>query len=270
MSKEQKNASCLRFVSDLGFKTREVLEVLGTSSRLLLRLMLLLGSSVKQFRALLKQIFILGNRSLSIILLCGLFVGLVLALQLYNILQQFDASDMSGMIVAFALLRELAPALTAILFAGRAGTSLTAEIGLMKSNDELTAMELMAVDPVRDVLAPRFWAGVISLPLLTAIFSAVGIIGAYLICVPMIGLDEGSFWSLMQNNIDIFHDIGNCLLKSLIFGMAVTFIALWQGFSCLPTPEGVSSATTRTVVVASFTTLALDVVLTIFMFLSGY
>lgn len=256
-------------LADLGYQTRQLLAVLGASSRLFVRLMLLLPHSFRELRPLVKQVFILGNRSLSIIFLCGLFVGLVLALQLYNILQQFDASDMSGMIVAFALLRELGPALTAILYAGRAGTSLTAEIGLMKSNDELTAMELMAVDPVRNVLAPRFWAGVISVPLLTAIFCAIGIIGAYLICVPMIGLDAGPFWSLMQNNLDVFHDIGNCLLKSLIFGMAVTFIALWQGFNCTPTPEGVSSATTRTVVVASFTTLALDVILTIFMFLSG-
>lgn len=261
--------SVLTRVADLGYQARQLLVVFGASARLFARLLVLLLHSVGQFKPLVKQIFILGNRSLSIIILCGLFVGLVLALQLYNILQQFDASDMSGMIVAFALLRELGPALTAILYAGRAGTSLTAEIGLMKSNDELTAMELMAVDPVKDVLAPRFWAGVISVPLLTAIFSAVGIVGAYLICVPMIGLDAGPFWSLMQNNIDVFNDIGNCLLKSLVFGMAVTFIALWQGFNCTPTPEGVSSATTHTVVVASFTTLALDVVLTIFMFLSG-
>lgn len=266
---DKKNASPWLSPGELGYRVRQLLDVFGTSTRLLLRLLVLLGSMFSQFRALEKQLFILGNRSLSIIVLCGLFVGFVLALQMYNILQQFGAADVVGMITGFALLRELGPALTAILFAGRAGTSLTAEIGLMKSNDELTAMEMMAVDPVRDVLAPRFWAGVIAVPLLSAIFIAIGIIGAYLVCVPMIGLDGGSFWSLMQNSIDIFHDIGNGLLKSLIFGVAVTFIALWQGFNCQPTPEGVSRATTRTVVVASFTTLALDVVLTIFMFMAS-
>lgn len=266
---DRRKASPWLSPSELGFRVRQLLEVLGASARLLLRLLAMVGTVVAHFRSFAKQLFVLGNKSLSIIGLCGLFVGFVLALQMYNILQRFGAADMNGMVIGFALLRELSPALTAILFAGRAGTSLTAEIGLMKSNDELTAMEMMAVDPVRDVLAPRFWGGVVAVPLLTAIFSAIGILGAYFVCVPTIGLDGGAFWSLMQSNIDVFHDVGNSLLKGLIFGVAVTFIALWQGFNCQPTPEGVSSATTRTVVVASFTTLALDVVLTIFMFMAS-
>lgn len=264
MSKKNRQSSVWFSPTELGFKARQFLAEFGASSRLLLRLFFSLG----QWRAFIKQVFVLGNRSLSIITLCGLFVGFVMALQMYNIMQRFGASNVVGMVTAFALLRELGPALTAILFAGRAGTSLTAEIGLMKSNDELTAMEMMAVDPVREVLAPRFWGGVVAVPLLAAIFIAIGIIGAYFVAVPLIGLDGGTFWSLMQNNIDVFHDIGNGLLKSFIFGIAVTFIALWQGFMAQPTPEGVSRATTRTVVVASFTTLALDVVLTIFMFMS--
>lgn len=260
----KKKASPWLNPSELGFYVRQFLTVMGAATRLMGRLL----SSLCPVKPLLQQLFVLGNRSLSIITLCGLFVGFVLALQMYKILQQFGSANVVGMVTAYAMLRELGPVLTAILFAGRAGTSLTAEIGLMKSNEELTAMEMMAVDPVRDVLAPRFWAGVIAVPFLSAIFIAIGIIGAYLVCVPMIGLDGGSFWSLMQNNIDLFHDIGNGLLKALIFGVAVTFIALWQGFNCQPTPEGVSRATTRTVVVASFTTLALDVVLTIFMFMA--
>lgn len=250
--------------TELGFRVRGFFTEFGASIRLLLKLLVTLCN----FRPLVKQLYVLGNRSLSIIVLCGLFVGFVLALQMNNIIERFGAGNMVGMVTAFAMLRELGPALTAILFAGRAGTSLTAEIGLMKSNDELTAMEMMAVDPVREILAPRFWGGVISLPLLTAIFVSIGIIGAYLVCVPLIGLDGSVFWSMMQNNIDVFHDVGNGLLKSLVFGVAVTFVALWQGFTCIPTPEGVSRATTRTVVVASFATLALNVVLTIFMFMS--
>lgn len=263
-SKKNKTLSPWFSPSELGFRTRGFLSNFGASVRLLLRLF----ATASALKPLVKQIFILGNRSLSIVTLCGLFVGFVLALQMYNIIQMYGAENMVGMATSFALLRELGPALTAILFAGRAGTSLTAEIGLMKSNDELTAMEMMAVDPVKEVLAPRFWGGIIALPLLTAIFVAIGVIGAYLVCVPLIGLDGSMFWSLMQNSIDVFHDVGNSLLKALVFGVAVTFVALWQGYTSLPTPEGVSRATTRTVVVASFATLALNVVLTIFMFMS--
>lgn len=262
----KKNRSSLACLSpaEIGFEVRSFLTTLGASIRLLLKLFIT-GCS---FRALVKQLYVLGNRSLSIIVLCGLFVGFVLALQMYNIIERFGAGNMVGMVTAFAMLRELGPALTAILFAGRAGTSLTAEIGLMKSNEELTAMEMMAVDPVREVLAPRFWGGIIAMPLLMGIFVSVGIIGAYLVCVPLLGLGGSEFWSMMQNSIDVFHDVGNGVLKSLCFGVAVTFVALWQGFTCQATPEGVSKATTRTVVVASFATLALNVVLTIFMFMS--
>ncbi|MGL4667462.1 MAG: ABC transporter permease, partial [Saezia sp.] len=204
MSKKSKELSPWLSPSELGFRVREFFAGFGTSIRLLLRVII----TPCAFRPLVKQLYVLGNRSLSIIVLCGLFVGFVLALQMYNIIERFGAGNMVGMVTAFAMLRELGPALTAILYAGRAGTSLTAEIGLMKSNDELTAMEMMAVDPVREVLAPRFWAGVIAVPLLTAIFISIGIIGAYLVCVPLIGMDGSVFWSLMQNSIDVFHDVG--------------------------------------------------------------
>ena len=155
---------------------------------------------------------------------------------------------------------------TALLFAGRAGTSLTAEIGLMKAGEQLAAMEMMAVDPVQRVLAPRFWGGVIAMPLLAAVFSAVGVLGGYLVAVPMIGIDAGSFWSQMQGGVDVWADVGNGVLTSVVFGFTVTFVALLQGYSCSPTPEGVSQATTRTVVVASLSVLALDFVLTAMMF----
>mgnify|MGYP006170641229 CR=1 FL=1 len=171
-----------------------------------------------------------------------------------------------GLIVNLALVRELGPVVTALLFAGRAGTSLTAEIGLMKAGEQLSAMEMMAVDPVRRVLAPRFWAGVITLPLLAAVFSAVGIIGGWVVGVLMIGVDAGAFWSQMQGGVDVWADVGNGVIKSVVFGFAVTFIALLQGYLAQPTPEGVSRATTRTVVVASLAVLALDFILTATMF----
>jgi phospholipid/cholesterol/gamma-HCH transport system permease protein len=193
-------------------------------------------------------------------------VGFVLSLQGYYILQRYGSSEALGLMVDLSLVRELGPVVAALLFAGRAGTSLTAEIGLMKAGEQLAAMEMMAVDPVRRVLAPRFWAGVVVMPVLAAVFSAVGIVGAWLVGVALIGVDPGAFWSQMQNGVDVWADVGNGLLKSLVFGVAVTFIALLQGYECRPTPEGVSRATTRTVVIASLTVLGLDFVLTAMMF----
>ena len=213
-----------------------------------------------------EQIHFIGNYSLLIITVSGLFVGMVLALQGYYTLSQFGADEKLGQLVALSLLRELGPVVTALLFAGRAGTSLTAEIGLMKAGEQLTAMEMMAVNPIQRVLAPRFWAGLIAMPVLATVFSAIGIIGGYLVGVQLIGVDEGAFWSQMQGNIDVRRDIMNGVLKSFVFGVAVTFTALFQGYEAQPTPEGVSRATTRTVVIASLLVLALDFVMTALMF----
>jgi phospholipid/cholesterol/gamma-HCH transport system permease protein len=213
-----------------------------------------------------EQVHFIGNYSLLIITVSGLFVGMVLALQGYNTLSQFGAEEKLGQLVALSLLRELGPVVTALLFAGRAGTSLTAEIGLMKAGEQLTAMEMMAVNPIQRVLAPRFWAGLVAMPVLAAVFSAVGVIGGYLVGVQLIGVDEGAFWSQMQANIDVRRDILNGVIKSFVFGMAVTFTALFQGYEAQPTPEGVSRATTRTVVIASLMVLGLDFIMTALMF----
>ena len=193
-------------------------------------------------------------------------VGFVFGLQGYYTLQRYGSSEALGLLVTLSLVRELGPVVTALLFAGRAGTSLTAEIGLMKAGEQLSVMEMMAVDPVQRVLAPRFWAGVISMPLLAAVFSAMGIIGGWVVGVLMIGVDSGSFWSQIQGGVDVWKDVGNGVIKSIVFGFTVTFVALLQGFEAQPTPEGVASATTRTVVVASLAVLGLDFILTAMMF----
>lgn len=250
----------------LGFAVRSKLADVGDAARLFARMWALAGATFGRFRLVLDQVFFLGNRSLSIITVSGLFVGFVLALQGYYTLQRYGSADAVGLLVALSLVRELGPVVTALLFAGRAGTSLTAEIGLMKAGEQLAAMEMMAVDPVKRVLAPRFWGGVIAMPLLAAVFSAVGIVGGWLVAVALIGVDEGSFWSQMQGGVDVWADVGNGVIKSVVFGITVTFIALLQGYACKPTPDGVSQATTRTVVMASLSVLALDFVLTAMMF----
>lgn len=252
--------------AELGFQVRQLLEAWGYASRLLWRLVRLLGPCLRRFGLVRDQIFFLGNHSLAIIMVSGLFVGFVLALQGYNTLQRYGSSEAVGLLVALSLLRELGPVITALLFAGRAGASLTAEIGLMRAGEQITAMEMMAVDPLQRILAPRFWGGFIAMPLLAAVFSAVGILGGYLVAVQLIGIDGGAFWSQMQGGVDVFSDVGNGVVKSLVFGVAVTFIALLQGYRALPTPEGVSSATTRTVVMASLSVLGLDFILTVMMF----
>ena len=252
--------------ADVGFSTRRTLADWGYGTRLLLRLVSLFGACVRRFGLVRDQVFFLGNYSLAIISVSGLFVGFVLALQGYYTLQDFGSTEALGQLVALSLLRELGPVITALLFAGRAGTSLTAEIGLMRAGEQLSAMEMMAVDPVRRILVPRFWAGVIAMPVLAAVFNAVGVIGGWVVAVPMIGLDGGSFWSQMQGGVDVFSDVGNGVAKSIVFGFTVTFVALLQGYTARPTPEGVSHATTRTVVMASLAVLALDFVLTALMF----
>jgi len=253
-------------LSDLGRAVRQGLGAVGLATRLFLRLIQLLPGTLARFGLVRDQIHFLGNYSLAIIGVSGLFVGFVLALQGYYILQRYGSSEALGMMVALSLLRELGPVVTALLFAGRAGTALTAEIGLMKAGEQLSAMEMMAVDPIRRVLAPRFWAGVFTMPMLAAVFSAVGIIGGWLVGVVMIGVDAGAFWSQMQGGVEWWNDLGNGVLKSLVFGITVTFVALYQGYMAQPTPEGVSRATTRTVVVASLWVLGLDFGLTAMMF----
>ena len=248
---------------------REVLTQLGAvgaAARLMLRLVALTPPTLRRFSLVIEQTFFVGNRSLSIIGVSGLFVGFVLALQGYYTLQRYGSAEAVGLLVALSLVRELGPVVTALLFAGRAGTSLTAEIGLMKAGEQLAAMEMMAVDPVQRVLAPRFWAGLIAMPLLAAVFSAVGVLGGWLVAVPLLGIDAGSFWSQMQGGVSVWSDVGNGVIKSIVFGVTVTFVALWQGYTCKPTPEGVSRATTRTVVVSSLAVLALDFMLTAMMF----
>jgi phospholipid/cholesterol/gamma-HCH transport system permease protein len=239
----------------IGFVTRSFFGLLGKSPGALRRPTLIS-----------EQVHFIGNYSLLIITVSGLFVGMVLGLQGYYTLSQFGAEEKLGQLVALSLLRELGPVVTALLFAGRAGTSLTAEIGLMKAGEQLTAMEMMAVNPIQRVLAPRFWAGLIAMPVLAAVFSAIGVIGGYLVGVRLIGVDEGAFWSQMQANIDVRRDIMNGVIKSFVFGMAVTFTALFQGYEAQPTPEGVSRATTRTVVIASLMVLGLDFIMTALMF----
>jgi phospholipid/cholesterol/gamma-HCH transport system permease protein len=252
--------------ADVGLATRGKLADLGHGARLLARLLMLAGPSLRRFGLVRDQVHFLGNYSLAIITVSGLFVGFVLGLQGYYTLQRYGSSEALGLLVALSLVRELGPVVTALLFAGRAGTSLTAEIGLMKAGEQLSAMEMMAVDPVRRILAPRFWGGVIAMPLLAAVFSAVGIIGGYLVGVVLIGVDPGAFWSQMQGGVDVWRDVGNGVVKSIVFGFTVTFIAVLQGFQAHPTPEGVSRATTRTVVVASLSVLGLDFLLTAMMF----
>jgi len=253
-------------LADLGLSVRSKLAELGFAARLFVKLFALTPSTLLRFGLVRDQIFFLGNYSLAIIAVSGLFVGFVLGLQGYYTLQRYGSSEALGLLVALSLVRELGPVITALLFAGRAGTALTAEIGLMKAGEQLSAMEMMAVDPIRRILAPRLWGGVIAMPLLAAVFSAVGITGGWMVGVLMIGIDAGSFWSQMQGGVDVWRDVGNGVIKSMVFGVTVTFVALYQGFEAQPTPEGVSRATTRTVVVASLAVLGLDFLLTAWMF----
>ena len=254
-----------RTLQGIGRRMIERIWRLGAGARLFFLTIIYSGESFKRFHLTLREIYFTGVMSLLIIIVSAFFVGMVLALQGYNTLQKYGSSEAIGVLVALALIRELGPVVTALLFAGRAGTAITAEIGLMKATEQLSAMEMMAVNPIARVVAPRFWAGVISMPILASIFSMVGILGGYLVAVPLIGVDDGAFWSQMQANVDFRLDIVNGLIKSLVFGVACTMIALFEGFDAPPTAEGVSRATTRTVVISSLTVLALDFVLTSFM-----
>ena len=253
-------------IERLGNRTLQGVGRIGFAVRFFVAIMLHSGTAFRRFGLTIREMYFSGVQSLIIILVSGLFVGMVLGLQGYETLQTYGSEEALGILVAMSLVRELGPVVAALLFASRAGSAITAEIGLMKATEQLSAMEMMAVDPIARVVAPRFWAGVISMPLLAALFSAMGIFGGYLVGVQLIGVDEGSFWSQMQSAVDFEQDILNGVIKSVVFGIAITTIALFEGYDAPPTAEGVSGATTRTVVTSSLTVLALDFVLTAFMF----
>ena len=250
----------------IGARTIDSLWRLGFATRFLLATLRHTPEAFRRFGLTVREIYFTGVLSLTIILVSGLFVGMVLGLQGYDTLSRFGSSEALGVLVALSLVRELGPVVAALLFASRAGSAITAEIGLMKATEQLEAMEMMAVDPIARVVAPRFWGGVISMPLLGALFTATGIIGGYLVGVVMIGVDPGQFWSQMQAAVDVRDDVFNGVIKSFVFGIAVTWIAVFEGYEAPPTAEGVSRATTRTVVTSALVILALDFVLTAFMF----
>ncbi|MES2901627.1 MAG: lipid asymmetry maintenance ABC transporter permease subunit MlaE [Pseudomonadota bacterium] len=254
------------FLHGLGSNTLAALRTSGHAALFVLDMLRALPAALLRPGLILAQLYSLGNRSLMIIIASGLAVGLVLALQMYYALAPFGATGSLGLVVNLALVRELAPVMAALLFAGRAGTSLTAEIGLMKAAEQLLAMEVMAIDPMARLLAPRFIAGVLSLPILASLFSAVGIGGAYVVAVELIGVDAGTFWSTMQSGVDLARDVGSGLFKAAVFGVICMAVALYQGFECEATPEGVAYATTRAVVNASLWVLGTDFVLTALLF----
>lgn len=256
----------MRSVKNIGHSSVEAVWRIGYATRFFILILLNSGLSFRRFQLTMKEIFFTGVMSLIIILVAGLFVGVVLGLQGYETLKSYGSESALGTLVALSLVRELGPVLAALLFASRAGSAMTAEIGLMKATEQIAAMEMMAVNPISRVVAPRFWAGVISMPLLAAMFSAIGVFGGYLVGVVFIGVDEGSFWAQMQLNVDFQHDVLNGVFKSFVFGVAVTVISLFEGYDAPPTAEGVSGATTRTVVQSAVVILLLDVVLTAFMF----
>ncbi len=254
------------FLRQIGAMTLNGVWRLGFATRFLFLVLLYSGQSLRRVHLTIREIYFSGVLSLLVILVSGLFIGLVLGLQGYEILQRFGSSSALGAMVALSLLRELGPVIAALLFASRAGSAVTAEIGLMKTTEQLKAMDMMAVNPIARVVAPRFWGGVISMPLLATMFSAMGIFGGWLVGVVLIGVDDGAFWSQMQAVVDVRHDIVNGIVKSFVFGAAVSLIAVFEGYDCTPTAEGVSRAITRTVVSSALAILALDFVLTSFMF----
>jgi phospholipid/cholesterol/gamma-HCH transport system permease protein len=256
----------IKQIITLGQKAIDILAGLGRAVLLLTSALAHIPNPRKGFPLLLNQMHAVGVRSLLIIIVSGTFIGMVLALQGYTILVGYGAEASLGPMVALSLLRELGPVVAALLFAGRAGSALTAEIGLMKATEQLSSLEMMAVDPLRRVIAPRFWAGFISLPLLAAIFSAVGILGAHLVGVDWLGVDGGTFWSVMQSQVDFQKDIMNGVIKSIVFAFVIMWVAVYKGYSCDPTSEGISQSTTSTVVQSSLLVLSLDFILTALMF----
>ena len=253
-------------IAGLGRSGLEMLEALGRSGLFLFHSLWALPDLRTNAPLLVRQIYSVGVLSMVIILVSGLFIGMVLALQGYNILNRYGSEQALGQMVALTLLRELGPVVTALLFAGRAGSALTAEIGLMKATEQLASLEMIGVDPLRRIVSPRFWAGFICMPTLAIIFSSVGVMGAYVVGVLWLGVDGGSFWSNMQSSVEWGDDVMNGFIKSVVFGIVVTWVAVFQGYDTVPTSEGISRATTRTVVYASLAVLGLDFILTAVMF----
>lgn len=253
-------------LGNLGRYFIDKIGALGASSLMLFHALVGLGHFKKNFIQLIYQIYFIGVQSLIIIVVSGLFIGMVLGLQGFNILNDFMATGSLGQLVALSIIRELGPVVTALLFAGRAGSALSAEIGQLKSSEQLSSLEMMGVDPLRRVIAPRFWAGVISMPILSMIFALVGIYGGKFVGVDWLGLDEGIYFSGMQSYVNLYDDIGAMVVKSFVFAIACTWIALFNGYNCKPTSQGISAATTATVVQSSLAVLGLDFVLTALMF----
>ncbi|CAH8183946.1 lipid asymmetry maintenance ABC transporter permease subunit MlaE [Vibrio aestuarianus] len=258
--------SFVQWVEGLGRSTLQFCQAFGKASLMLFGALSGRPRPIQNFPLLMKQLYSVGVQSLAIIVVSGLFIGMVLSLQGYVILVDYGAEGSLGQMVALSLLRELGPVVTALLFAGRAGSALTAEIGLMKATEQLSSLEMMAVDPLKRVIAPRLWAGLISMPLLAMIFMAVGIWGGQIVGVDWKGIDHGSFWSAMRSSVELGQDIGNSMIKCAVFAITVTWIALFNGYDAIPTSEGISRATTRTVVHSSLAVLGLDFVLTALMF----
>lgn len=256
----------LNGIAQLGHRGLTMIASLGRAGQFLWRALVGVPSPRTGLPLLIKQIWSIGVLSLVIIIVSGLFIGMVLALQGYTILSDYGSEQAVGQMIALTLLRELGPVVTALLFAGRAGSALTAEIGLMKATEQLSSLEMMGVDPLRRVMAPRLWAGFISMPVLALIFSVVGIYGGMLVGVQWLGIFEGSFWGNMQASVDFTDDVLNGVIKSVVFGVVCTWIAVYQGYDCVPTSAGISSATTKTVVFSSLAVLGLDFVLTAVMF----
>lgn len=250
----------------LGRSSLNIFAGMGAALVMLLQSLIGKPQPKKSFPLFIHQMYVVGVQSMLIILISGLFIGMVLGLQGYTILVGFGAEQALGPMVALSLLRELGPVVTALLFAGRAGSALTAEIGLMRATEQLSSMEMMAVDPLRRVVAPRFWAGFVSMPMLALMFSAIGVIGGYWVGVQWLGVDDGAFWSVMQSAVDWRADVMNGVIKSLVFAFVVTWIALYKGYTAAPTSDGISKATTSTVVTSSLAVLGLDFVLTAIMF----
>lgn len=250
-------------IQSMGRTGRTFCQHVGRSGLFLLATLFLCKPKWRQsWRLLSVQLYRVGVLSLAIILLSALFIGMVLALQGFNTLNKFGASQELGQLVALSVVRELGPVVSALLFAGRAGSALTAEIGLMRATEQISSLEMMAVDPLWHVVAPRLWAGIIALPLLTILFNVVAIYGGQMVGVDWLGVDSGSFWSNMQAAVSFREDIVNGIIKSLVFGFVVTWISVYQGFYSEPNAAGISRATTKTVVYASLLVLAFDFVLT--------
>ncbi len=250
----------------IGHRVLERLLRIGRGNLFLMQCLMGIPYVLTRPGLLIAQLYSVGVLTLLIILVAGLFVGMVLALQAYIVLVDFGAEDSISLMVSLSILRELGPVFTGLLFAGRAGSALTAEIGLMKSTEQLSGMEMMAVNPMKYIVAPRFLAGIISVPLLTAIFMAVAILGGYFVATEMLGIYEGVFWSQMQTKVDFYVDLMNGMIKSLVFGVVIVWIAVFEGYDCIPTSEGLSRATTRTVVHGSLAVLGLDFIMTALMF----